>query len=61
MQVPIGRQIECVARELKMRREVYGRRVAAQQMTQRKADDEIAAMEAVLATLQGIEESERLL
>jgi hypothetical protein len=61
MTVPIARQVECVARELKMRREVYGRRVAAQQMTQRKADDEIAAMEAVLATLQGIEERERLI
>lgn len=56
MQVPISRQVECVERELKFRRRVYAHRVATDKMTQRKADDEIAAMEAVLATLQGIAE-----
>jgi len=44
-------QIECVERELKMRRHVYARRVSEGQMTGRFADYEIAAMEAVLATL----------
>lgn len=61
MQVPIAAQVECVRREIAMRRRVYPRWVEQQRMTQKKADDEIAAMEAVLATLQGIEAKERLL
>jgi hypothetical protein len=48
-------------RELGYRRHVYERRVAEGKMSQKKADEEIQAMEAVLATLQGLEEKERLL
>lgn len=61
MTVPIAAQMECVRRELAMRRRVYPRWVQQERMTQKKADDELAAMEAVLATLQQIEERERLL
>ena len=61
MNIPIAAQIESVRREIAMRRRVYPRWIEHERMTQRKADDEIAAMEAVLATLQGIEERERLL
>ncbi len=44
-------QIECVEREIRMRVEVYDRRVADKRMTRAKADLEIARMRAVLATL----------
>jgi len=59
--VPIQRQIECVERELRMRRDVYARRVAEGRMTQQKAADELEAMSAVLETLRGVEESQRLI
>ena len=47
----IEQQIACVEREVKMRHRVYPRWVEAGRMTQKKADEEIAAMEAVLVTL----------
>lgn len=47
-------QIAAVKREIAMRRNVYPRRVAEGRMTQAKADHEVAAMLAVLATLEGI-------
>ena len=50
--VPITSQIACVERELRMRRRVYPRWVEDGRISQAKADAEIAAMEAVLATLQ---------
>ena len=40
-----------------MRRQVYGRRVAAGQMKADAADQEIACMEAVLATLKRIKDN----
>jgi len=52
--VSLARQIEAVEREVAMRRRVYPRRVADGRMTQRQADTETAAMEAVLATLRGV-------
>lgn len=51
-QVSLDRQIQAVEREIKQREYVYPRRVAAQKMTQKKADEEIGFMRAVLATLQ---------
>ena len=50
---PIGLpdQIKAVEREIVMRRRVYPRWVSGGRMSQAKADAEIAAMEAVLATL----------
>lgn len=54
-------QISCVKRELAMRPPVYARRVADGRMKQAKADFEIAAMHAVLKTLEAVAEKERLL
>ncbi|MBX9697889.1 MAG: hypothetical protein K2X74_00575 [Acetobacteraceae bacterium] len=54
--VSLARQIACIERELRMRRQVYPRRVADARMTQRAADDEIAAMEAALATLREVDD-----
>lgn len=51
MSVPIERQIGCVARELAMRKRVYPAWIRGGRLKQVKADDEIAAMEAVLDTL----------
>lgn len=45
------RLIECVERELKLRRRVYPRRVAEKQMTQEMADREIAMMESIAEIL----------
>lgn len=45
-------QIKCVRRELGLRENVYSARVAAHRMNQREADCEIAAMRAVLETLE---------
>lgn len=52
--IPLQAQIAAVAREIRLRRGVYPRWVALGKMTQRNADNELAAMEAVLATLQGL-------
>lgn len=49
--VPIEAQIACVEREIKMRERVYPRWIEAKRMTQKKADEEIAAMRGVLETL----------
>ena len=54
--IGIDRQIACVRREVAMREHVYQRRVADNKMTQAKADEEIATMRAVLATLEGVRE-----
>ena len=52
--VSLGAQIACVERELKYRRDVYPRMVRKERMTQRKMDQEIACMEAVLETLRNV-------
>lgn len=49
--VSIDEQIAEVERELKMRGFVYRQRVTAGKLSQKKADEQIAAMEAVLETL----------
>lgn len=59
--VPLADQIACVKRELRMRAKVYSRRVAESRMTAAEAAQETAAMSAVLATLQRLEQGERLL
>lgn len=56
MTVPLERQIACIVREIAMRRRVYPRWVTAGTMLQAKADQEIADMTAVLATLKGLPE-----
>lgn len=55
--VSIDRQIAAVKREIKLRRMVYPERVARERMTQAKADEEIAVMQAVLATLENTKAS----
>lgn len=55
MSVPIDKQIKCAKRELSMRLGVYPRWVANASMSQEKADDEIAAMEAIIETLEEVE------
>jgi len=59
--VSITEQIRAVEREIAMRRRVYPAWIRNGRMTQRKADDEIAAMRAVLETLCKVQQSERLL
>jgi hypothetical protein len=59
--VSIEVQVAAVKREIGMRERVYPRRVADGKMTQQKANEEIAAMQAVLETLEKIAAAERLL
>lgn len=61
MKVPAEEQLRCVTRELSMRKYVYPRLVTEGKMSQRKADEEIAAMSAVVDTLRERAEVERLL
>mgnify|MGYP003396328822 CR=1 FL=1 len=51
----IARQIKCVQRELALRKRVYPRFVAGEKITQEVADEEIAVMTAVLATLKSLD------
>lgn len=52
--IPLEAQIECVLREISFRERVYKRRVSEGKMTQHLADEQLAAMRAVLTTLQGL-------
>jgi hypothetical protein len=56
----LDEQIECVERELRYRRHVYPRRVAAKRMTQANADREVEKMEAVLATLREVRDGDKV-
>lgn len=56
--VPLHTQIEAAERELKMRRNVYPRRIASGVMTQALADREIANMQAIVETLKAVRKSE---
>ncbi|MBE7420666.1 MAG: hypothetical protein HS128_23465 [Ideonella sp.] len=50
--ISIEQQIAAVQREIRMREHVYPRRISDGKMTQKLADRELAAMRAVLATLE---------
>ena len=50
--ITLDEQIECVRREIGMRHRVYPRWVQIGRITQAHADHQIAAMTAVLATLE---------
>ena len=50
--VPIEKQIQCVAREIKMRERCYPRWVRQNRMTETEATRELERMRAVLHTLQ---------
>lgn len=54
MTITIEQQIQAVKREIGLRQGVYPRFVAAKRMSQEKADHELAAMQAVLRTLEGL-------
>lgn len=56
-ELALGEQIACVSREIAMRERVYPRWVESGRMTQEKADQELATMRAVRATL--VAEQER--
>lgn len=55
----IQQQISAVEREIAMRRRVFPRRVAERKVTQEWANNEIAHMEAALATLIRVRDGER--
>jgi hypothetical protein len=59
--VPIEDQVRCAERELGYRNRVYARWVSAGKMTASKAQAEIRAMTAVVATLKTVEQGGRLL
>lgn len=61
MTVPIDEQVRCVEREISMRERVYPRWVEQKRMTEKKADQELEAMRAVLETLHNIQLTERLI
>lgn len=50
----LAQQIACVEREIAQRKHVYPRLIAAGKLTQKKADHELACMQAVLETLKGL-------
>lgn len=52
--ITLGMQIAAVEREIRMRRMVYPGQVVKRKMTQTSADVEIAAMLAVLKTLERV-------
>lgn len=49
--VPLDDQVACVVREIGMRERVYPAWVSAKKMSQAKSDHEMAAMRAVLVTV----------
>lgn len=58
--VPLAAQVACVKREIGMRERVYARWVAGGKMGQREADQELAAMRAVLETLKALQRPDPL-
>lgn len=52
--IPIEAQIACVKREIELRSRVYPRWTATGKLKPATADSEIAAMRAVLATLERV-------
>jgi hypothetical protein len=52
--VPLSDQIKCAKRELALRRSAYPKWVQSGRMKRETADYEIAAMEAVLASLEAL-------
>ena len=54
--VSLEEQIRCVLREIDMRERSYPRWIAEKKLTEAKARHELAAMRAVLATLQSMKE-----
>ena len=61
MTVSLADQLACARREVGMRERVYERRIVSGSMTQALADREIAAMRAIVETLEKLEQAERLI
>jgi hypothetical protein len=59
--ITIQDELEAARRELRMRKEVYPRRVAAGKMTERQAKHETACMAAIVLRLEKAAAGERLL
>jgi hypothetical protein len=57
--ITLDEQITGVQRELAVRAAVYPRQVARGHLTQPKADYQLAVMEAVLVTLQRLQDAQR--
>jgi len=55
--ITLDQQIACAAREIAMREAVYPKWVDAKKMLPAKADFEISAMKAILATLKKLKEN----
>jgi len=55
MSVSLPDQVACVRRELSLRQRVYPRLIAQKSMTQAWADFQLAAMQAVLQTLEELQ------
>ena len=49
--IPLKRQLACARRELALRRKAYPGWVQRNKMTHAEAEEEIAAMEGIIATL----------
>ena len=58
MKLSLASQIVCVKREIEQRRKVYPRLVSARKMRQIEADRHIDEMQAVLATLEWLQNCE---
>jgi hypothetical protein len=56
--ITLWAQVQCVRREMAMRKRVYARRVQDGKMSQVTADRELAEMAAVYETLQRLERAE---
>lgn len=54
-EISLRDEISCVEREIRMREQVYPRRIAERKMKQAQADREIAVMRSVLTRLKGLE------
>lgn len=57
--IPLAEQIQCVEREIALRKRVYPRRVSDRKMSQAQADKQLAAMTAVLDTLLHLRDQHR--
>jgi hypothetical protein len=57
--IPLIEQIQCVEREIALRRRVYPRHVSGGRMTQDFADKQIERMEAVLESLHWMKDHAR--
>jgi len=58
--IALERQVRCAQREVALRQRVYPGLVSRGRMAQRTADQELATMQAIVETLQGLLEDTQL-